>query len=257
MAAIPPDPHAGRTPALDDMPLDTTAPDGQAPAHPDLEPQGMAANVLEREVEQLIERFPGVGDEETVRAVVMDSYAQLAATSRHPDMLPSTTVQHASARLRAMAINQGSIESRHPRVLFVCHGNAGRSQMAAALLENRTRGAVKARSAGTSPAGAVISTAFEAMNEIGIPLHHSYTKGLDDDVLQAAEIIVLFDGAEPFEIPEGAEVQEWSVPSIRGMALEQVRGVRDALDLQVRGLIADLGEEESDAPLPGEQSPAG
>lgn len=255
MAAIPPDPHADRTPAVDDLPLDAASPDVHAAAPVGLEPEGMAANVLEREIEHLMERFPGVGDEETVRAVVMDSYAQLAATSRHPDMLPSTTVQHASARLRAMAINQGSIESRHPRVLFVCHGNAGRSQMAAALLENRTGGAVKSRSAGTSPAGEVISTAFDAMSEIGIPLHHSYTKGVDEDVLKAAEVVVLFDGAEPFDIPEGTEVQEWSVPSIRGMSLEQVRGIRDALDLQVRGLIADLGEEGSDAPPPGEGAP--
>lgn len=74
-------------------------------------------------------------------------------------------------------------------------------------------------------------------------------------MLKAAEVVMLFDGAEPFDIPEGTEVQEWSVPSIRGMSLEQVRGVRDALDLQVRGLIADLGEEGSDAPPPGEGAP--
>lgn len=170
-------------------------------------------------------------------------------------MLPTISVQHAASRLRARAINQGSIESRHPRVLFVCHGNAGRSQMAAALLENRTHGEVRARSAGTEPAGEVISTAFEAMNEIGIPLHHTYTKGLDPDVLRAAEIVVLFDGADPFEIPEGAQVQKWSVPSIRGMSLEQVRGVRDALDLEVRGLIADLGEAAT--PLPEEGTRVG
>ena len=256
MAPIPPDPHTGRTPAVDDMPLDTTtAPDAPAPLGP--EPHGMAAHVLEREVGPLMERLPGVADEARVRQVLFDSYAELAKTSRHPHMLPTTAVRHAASRLRAMAINQGSIESRHPRVLFVCHGNAGRSQMAAALLENRTHGGVKARSAGTAPAGEVISTAFEAMDEIGIPLHHSYTKGLDEDVVQAAEIIVIFDGADPFGIPEGVQVQEWSVPSIRGLSLEQVRGVRDALDLQVRGLIADLGEAVVDTAPPGEQEHAG
>ena len=76
------------------------------------------------------------------------------------------------------------------------------------------------------------------------------------DRLRAAEIVVLFDGADPFEIPEGAQVQNWSVPSIRGMSLEQVRGVRDALDLQVRGLIADLGEAAA-APLPSADTRAG
>ena len=254
MAPIPPDPHADHAPAVDDMPLDTTAaPD--IPAAVDPVPHGMAAHVLEREVRPLMARFPGVADEATARQVLFDSYAELAATSRHPEMLPTISVQHAASRLRARAINQGSIESRHPRVLFVCHGNAGRSQMAAALLENRTHGEVRARSAGTEPAGEVISTAFEAMNEIGIPLHHTYTKGLDPDVLRAAEIVVLFDGADPFEIPEGAQVQKWSVPSIRGMSLEQVRGVRDALDLEVRGLIAGLGEAAT--PLPEEGTRVG
>lgn len=254
MTPIPPDPHADHAPAVDDMPLDTTAaPDTLAPVDP--VPHGMAAHVLEREVRPLMARFPGVADEATARQVLFDSYAELAATSRHPEMLPTISVQHAASRLRARAINQGSIESRHPRVLFVCHGNAGRSQMAAALLENRTHGEVRARSAGTEPAGEVISTAFEAMNEIGIPLHHTYTKGLDPDVLRAAEIVVLFDGADPFEIPEGAQVQKWSVPSIRGMSLEQVRGVRDALDLEVRGLIADLGEAAT--PLPEEGTRVG
>ena len=157
-------------------------------------------------------------------------------------MLPTISVQHAASRLRARAINQGSIESRHPRVLFVCHGNAGRSQMAAALLENRSAGAVKARSAGTSPAGEIIPTALDAMTEAGIPLHHAYPKGLDEDVLRTTELVVLFDGADPFEIPAGAEVRRWSVPSIRGLGIEQVRSVRDALDLQVRELIADLEE---------------
>ena len=50
-------------------------------------------------------------------------------------------------------------------------------------------------------------------------------------------------------------MQKWSVPSIRGMSLEQVRGVRDALDLEVRGLIADLGEAAT--PLPEEGTRVG
>ena len=223
-----------------------------APAEPtaagvDPEPHGMAAHVLERAAEQLHERFPEIGDLDLVRTVLRDSYASLARTSRHPDMLVPSAVNFATSRLRSLGIRQGSIEASDPRVLFVCHGNAGRSQMAAALLENRSGGAVTARSAGTSPAGAVLPFALDAMSEIGIPLHHSYPKGVDADIVAASELVVLFDGAEDFPVPEGVAVQHWSVPSIRGLSLEQVRGVRDALDLQVRGLIADLEEDRAPA----------
>ncbi|MBD4577751.1 hypothetical protein GUG60_00450, partial [Xanthomonas citri pv. citri] len=59
MTPIPPDPHADHAPAVDDMPLDTTAaPD--TPAAVDPVPHGMAAHVLEREVGPLMARFPGV-----------------------------------------------------------------------------------------------------------------------------------------------------------------------------------------------------
>ena len=232
MAPLPADPSS---PA--DVPPDLT---GAAPAAP----EGMTAHVLEREADRLHARYPELGDRESVHALLLDSYARLARTSRHPEMLAATAVNDAAARLRARAIATGTLESRHPRVLFVCHGNAGRSQMAAALLENRTDGAVKARSAGTSPAGAVLPLALDAMSEIGLPLHHAFPKGVDPDILRVAQIVVLFDGADPFDVPEHVEVQRWSVPSIRGMGIEQVRGVREALDLQVRGLIAELQEQD-------------
>ncbi|MDY6054991.1 protein-tyrosine-phosphatase [Micrococcus sp.] len=228
----------------------TATPGEPAPQPQPLTPAGvevppMAAGVLDRASRTLHERYPEVGTLEEVRALLLDSYATLARTSRHPEMLPTTAANLAGQRLRARGIAQGSIESRHPRVLFVCHGNAGRSQMAASLLENRSAGAVTARSAGTSPAGEVLPHALEAMQEIGIPLHNAFPKPVDQDILRAAETVVLFDGAEEQElaVPAGVEVQRWAVPSIRGLSLEQVRGVRDALDLQVRGLIAELGEE--------------
>lgn len=235
MAPLPSDPSL-----TGDVPLDPT---GAIPVVPSA-PEGMTAHVLEREAERLHARYPELGDLASVHALLLDSYARLARTSRHPELLASTAANDAAARLRAKAIAAGTLESRHPRVLFVCHGNAGRSQMAAALLENRSGGAVKARSAGTTPAGSVLPLALDAMREIGLPLHHAFPKPVDPDILRAAQTVVLFDGAEPFDLPEHVEVQHWSVPSIRGMGIEQVRGVRDALDLQVRGLIAELQEQE-------------
>jgi protein-tyrosine-phosphatase len=57
-----------------------------------------------------------------------------------------------------------------PEVLFVCVHNAGRSQMAAALLAHHAHGAVEVRSAGSAPAGSINPAVREAMAEIGLDL---------------------------------------------------------------------------------------
>ena len=57
-----------------------------------------------------------------------------------------------------------------PQVLFVCVHNAGRSQMAAALLERHAKGAVDVRSAGSEPADAINPAVRDVMAEIGIDL---------------------------------------------------------------------------------------
>ena len=57
-----------------------------------------------------------------------------------------------------------------PEVLFVCVHNAGRSQMAAALLDHHAHGRVQVRSAGSAPAGEINPAVRAAMDEIGIDL---------------------------------------------------------------------------------------
>ncbi len=57
-----------------------------------------------------------------------------------------------------------------PEVLFVCVHNAGRSQMAAGLLDHHAQGRVHVRSAGSTPAGEINPAAVEAMREVGIDL---------------------------------------------------------------------------------------
>jgi arsenate reductase len=66
-----------------------------------------------------------------------------------------------------------------PTVLFVCVHNAGRSQMAAALLKQATGGSVDVRSAGSEPAAELNPAVVEVMCEIGIDLVHERPKLLD------------------------------------------------------------------------------
>ena len=53
-----------------------------------------------------------------------------------------------------------------PEVLFVRVHDAGRSQMAAALLQHHAQGAVAVRSAGSAPAGTIAPAVREVMAEM-------------------------------------------------------------------------------------------
>ncbi len=57
-----------------------------------------------------------------------------------------------------------------PEVLFVCVHNAGRSQMAAGLLDHHSAGAVHVRSAGSAPAEEINPAVGQAMAELGLDL---------------------------------------------------------------------------------------
>jgi arsenate reductase len=84
------------------------------------------------------------------------------------------------------------MSDRLPEVLFVCVHNAGRSQMAAALLERHADGRVVVRSAGTAPAEEIDPAVVEAMTEIGIDLHAAgaVPKALSDAAVRASDVVV-------------------------------------------------------------------
>ena len=71
-----------------------------------------------------------------------------------------------------------------PEVLFVCVHNAGRSQMAAALLDHHADGRVQVRSAGSAPAGKINPAVRAAMAELGLDLSREYPKPLTNDAVQ-------------------------------------------------------------------------
>ena len=77
-----------------------------------------------------------------------------------------------------------------PEVLFVCVHNAGRSQMAAALLDHHARGQVRVTSAGSEPASEVNRAVVAAMEEIGLDLSKAFPKPLTDEVAEAADVLV-------------------------------------------------------------------
>jgi hypothetical protein len=80
----------------------------------------------------------------------------------------------ARQRLRALAQAEGAIIKDVPEVLFVCVHNAGRSQMAAALLDHHAKGRVQVRSAGSAPGERINPAVMAAMDEWGIDLSQEF-----------------------------------------------------------------------------------
>ncbi|GAB3484600.1 arsenate reductase ArsC [Nocardiopsis coralliicola] len=130
-----------------------------------------------------------------------------------------------------------------PQVLFVCVHNAGRSQMAAALLERYARGRVRVRSAGTAPGDAVHPAVAAAMAEIGIDLSAAEPALLAADEVRASDTVVTMGCGDACPVFPGTRYLDWDLPDPAGHGVEAVRPIRDRIDGLVRGLLAELVED--------------
>ena len=134
-----------------------------------------------------------------------------------------------------------------PEVLFVCVHNAGRSQMAAALLERHANGRVRVRSAGSEPADAVNPAVVEAMAELGLDLSQEFPKPLEDGTVRAADVVITMGCGDVCPVYPGKRYEDWQVEDPAGKPVEEVRRIRDEIDGRVRALLGSLGPAEAGA----------
>jgi arsenate reductase len=127
-----------------------------------------------------------------------------------------------------------------PEVLFVCVHNAGRSQMAAGLLDRHAEGRVRVRSAGSTPAEEVNPAVVEAMREIGIDLSRELPKPLTDDFVRAADVVITMGCGDACPFYPGKRYEDWELTDPAGRSLAEVRKIRDLIDDRVRQLLAEL-----------------
>ncbi|GAY09713.1 arsenate reductase ArsC [Pseudonocardia sp. N23] len=127
-----------------------------------------------------------------------------------------------------------------PEVLFVCVHNAGRSQMAAALLQHHAHGAVTVRSAGSTPADEVNPAVREVMAEIGIDLSHAVPKKLTTDAVQASDVVITMGCGDACPVFPGKRYLDWELTDPAGKPVDEVRPIRDDIDRRVRELLAEL-----------------
>jgi arsenate reductase len=129
-----------------------------------------------------------------------------------------------------------------PEVLFVCVHNAGRSQMAAALLARRAGDRVVVRSAGTAPADTINPAVLAAMAEIGIDLVAAGAKPkvLTDDAVEASDVVITMGCGDECPFFPGKRYLDWELDDPAGQDLAAVRPIRDEIDRRVRALVAEL-----------------
>src|SRR3954453_12917919 len=125
-------------------------------------------------------------------------------------------------------------------VLFVCVHNAGRSQMAAALLDHLAAGRVKVRSAGSEPAERINPRVVAAMEEIGLDVSREHPKPLTGDAVQAADVVITMGCGDACPIYPGKRYEDWELDDPAHADLEGVRRIRDEIAERVRRLADQL-----------------
>ena len=185
------------------------------------------------------EKFKGTASRETVDRVLEESSLQVAS-ARIQAYVPLFAERFARERLRAIATNEGVLLKEVPEVLFVCVHNAGRSQMAAALLDHRAEGRVQVRSAGSAPGDQIHSNVRMAMEEIGLDISREFPKPLTDEVVQAADIVITMGCGDACPVRAGKRYLDWDLDDPANKPIEEVRSIREEIDRRVRALLEEL-----------------
>jgi protein-tyrosine-phosphatase len=184
-------------------------------------------------------RFRGVFGEETIDALLLSSYQELAATATVPDWLVIGAERFAAQRLQALARTEHHAGGA-PAVLFMCVHNAGRSQMALGWFTHLARGRAVAWSAGSEPADQVNPAAVAAMAEEGIDITAEFPKPWTDEVVRAADVVITMGCGDACPLFPGKHYEDWELADPAGKTLAEVRLIRDQIRDLVTGLLQRL-----------------
>jgi arsenate reductase len=146
--------------------------------------------------------------------------------------------------------------SRPVHVLFVCYGNAARSQMAEALANHLGKENVRAFSAGSHPLGMILPETYEVLQEKGVSLDGHWSKGIEEVPVGEMDVVVSMGSEVTCPVPAGFQGRliEWNIPDPCARDLEFFRSVRDFIERHVKTLLAGL-ETQRTEPLPPNSAP--
>lgn len=130
------------------------------------------------------------------------------------------------------------------KVLFVCIGNAGRSQMSEAFFTRAAHGRHEVRSAGTQPAEHVHREVVEAMRELDIDLSERIPHSLEIVDAEWADVVVTMGCGDACPVILGKRYIDWNLEDPKGKSIERVREIRDEIARRVEQLLAELASDE-------------
>jgi arsenate reductase len=196
------------------------------------------AGALDRIVDDLATRYRGVLAPESIDRYVRDSYRRLDGRKNRASLTSAFAVSRLDAVLRSTGGRAGV-----PEVLFVCVQNAGRSQLASAILRQLAGDRVRVRTAGSQPADAVRSTIVTVLDEVGTPLGGEFPKPLTDEAVRAADYVITMGCGDACPIYPGREYLDWDIPDPVGQPIARVREIRDDIEERVRDLLDRIDAE--------------
>lgn len=197
-------------------------------------------DVLTRLATELAAQHPSL-PAELVTVVTRESYAALARPATVGTHLVALTERFARQRLADIGRDRAASP---PQVLFVCVANAGRSQLAAALVNHYARGRVVARSAGSAPAAQLHPSVRAVVDELDASAE-AFCKPITDDAVRAADVVVTMGCGDVCPVVPGVRYLDWQVGDPALASPEGVEAIRDDIDARVRELVTTLVPELS------------
>ena len=134
-----------------------------------------------------------------------------------------------------------SVAEDVPEVLFVCVHNAGRSQMAAGLLEQARRGPGPRPQRRIGPCRRrSIPRRSRRWPRSAIDLSQEFPKPLSDESVRAADVVITMGCGDACPIYPGKRYSDWELEDPAGKDLETVRRIRDQIEQRVRALLDEI-----------------
>jgi ArsR family transcriptional regulator len=198
--------------------------------------------LIERLTDRLIGRAEGAVADEAVHEIVVDSLRRYRHLDHPSSHARSLAAQLAADRVDALLWLARHDGGTHPTsVLFVCSGNAGRSQIAAAVMRAMTPSSTRVVSAGDRPTARILPAVIEALDEIGIPAFGEYPKPVTPELVAAADHVVVLNCDDRLDELEGRAFRTWSILLESTSGKQGMRRTRDEIADSVRALAVELG----------------
>ncbi|HEY5303929.1 MAG TPA: arsenate reductase ArsC [Acidimicrobiales bacterium] len=138
------------------------------------------------------------------------------------------------------------MSGEQPEILFLCVHNAGRSQMAAAFARSLGGDRITVYSAGSAPGERLNPAVVEVMLEKGIDIRSEQPQKLTDEMAFSADVVVTMGCGDACPVYPGKRYEDWVLPDPGGKELDEVRPIRDEVELRVAVLVGELLGVESE-----------